>query len=144
MEAAPRDFIPRHASKQPSQTHMSQQIDMGKFQKKFGDKAESFKAAHPEEMERRQAPQQSERAAARIPHSEPMQGEGYVKPHGLPDPRDSFSIPTHELRKEKKEELEKIDEEVEQEKTDKEIAAISRGAKRVVDYNKKKLMDTEK
>ena len=31
MEAAPRDFVPRHASKLAPRTHMSQQVDMDKF-----------------------------------------------------------------------------------------------------------------
>lgn len=102
---------------------------------------EHFQAAapRPEQMERRMAPQPVQHAGPMPPRSEPMQqpAEGYVKPHGIPDPRDRFSIPSNELRKEKKAELDKLDEEESQDKTDKELATISRGAKNIIDYNKR-------
>jgi len=41
--------------------------------------------------------------------TEPMESEPLVKPHSLPDPKDQFSIPNHELRKEKKEYLDKLE-----------------------------------
>lgn len=46
-------------------------------------------------------------------------------------------MPSNELRKEKKAELDKLDEEAGQDKADKELATITRGAKSIIDYNKK-------
>ena len=90
-------------------------------------------------MERRQALQPVGQPAPMPPRSEPMQQSGEVlyKPHGIPDPRDRFSIPSNEMRKEKKVELDKILEEESQDKTDKELSTISRGAKSIIDFNKK-------
>ena len=79
-----------------------------------------------------------------VPRSEPMASEGYIKPHSIPDPRDSFSIPSNELRKEKKQELDKMDEDAEQDKADRELATIARGAKSIIDSNKRSLRETQK
>lgn len=97
------------------------------------------RAPQPLENAGPRAPQPLERAGPRAPRSEPMQqsGEELVKPHGIQDPRDRFSIPSNELRKEKKAELDKLDEEAAQDKNDKELEIITRGAKGIIDYNKK-------
>lgn len=59
------------------------------------------------------------------------------------DPRDRFSIPSHELRKEKYHHLEKLKDDKDQEKVDREAADIDRKSKRIIEYNKKSLRENE-
>lgn len=59
------------------------------------------------------------------------------------DPRDRFSMPSQELRKEKYDHLEKLKADKARAKVEKEAADIERKSKKIIDYNKKSLRENE-
>lgn len=71
-----------------------------------------------------------------------FEADKWVNPRTV-DPRDRFSIPSHELRKDKYDRLQKMESDKEKEKVEKEAAEIAHKADRIIDYNKKSIRENE-